>query len=153
MGRIYGEIRQTRPFGTTAQEAVVALLRTAEVLRARLELSLKPWGLSVEQYNVLRILRGAPGRSLPTLEVSSRMISRSPNITRLVDKLIAKGFVARSRGRSDRRVIVLRLTPRGLAQVNAASPAVDCPDVHLGSRLPRRRLAALIAALDAIRAA
>jgi DNA-binding MarR family transcriptional regulator len=83
---------------------------------------MSPFGISSEQYNVLRILRGAGGAGLPTLEIADRMLSRSPNITRLVDRLIAKKLVRRVRSRQDRRVVMITITPEGrelLAQLDA----------------------------------
>lgn len=151
MPKIYAELRQSKPFPRPEQEAVVTLLRTADAVRGRLEAALKPWGLSIEQYNALRILRGAPGGSHPTLEVAARMISRAPNITRLLDKLIAKGFVARSAAEGDRRVVRVRITPAGLRTVSEASSAVDRAEAALGRGLSRARLKALVGALDALR--
>src|SRR5690606_289566 len=75
---------------------------------------LEPTGLSQEQYNVLRILRGAGESGLPTLEVSSRMIEQAPAITRLMDKLEAKKFVRRVRCKEDRRQVLCFITPSGL---------------------------------------
>lgn len=152
MGKLYDELRQSRKYERPAQEAAVAILRTADVLRARIELILKPHGLSQEQYNALRILRGAPGHSLPTLEIAARMVSRAPNITRLVDKLVEKGHVTRCPGPDDRRQVVVRLSAKGLELVNRASPEVDAADVSGLSRLKPAQIQALIGLLDEIRA-
>src|SRR5579863_2804169 len=95
MGKIYDELKQAKRFARPQQEAAVALLRTADVHRARIEAALLPHGISPEQYNALRILRGAPEHRLPTLEIASRMIARAPNITRLIDKLVQKKLVSR----------------------------------------------------------
>ena len=81
--------------------------------------------MSNEQYNVLRILRGAGENGLPTLEISSRMLSRSPNITRLLDRLIAKKLVRRSRPKEDRRVVIVSLTPQGLELLAHLDGVVD----------------------------
>jgi DNA-binding MarR family transcriptional regulator len=152
MGRIHREIKQTKPFLTLQQEAVVSLIRTTDLVRARLEEALRPWDLSIEQFNVLRILRGAPGRRHPTLEIASRMISRAPNITRLIDKLASKGLVSRCPEPGDRRVVAVKLSSRGLRAVNEASRDVDRADVRCLSGLPPRRVRALLEALDGIRA-
>ncbi len=114
MTGIYEEIKQTKPFTSRGHEASVTIMRTADVLQHAVERAMSPFGISNEQFNVLRILRGAGESGLPTLEISSRMISRSPNITRLLDKLIAKKFVRRIRSRQDRRVVVISITPLGL---------------------------------------
>jgi DNA-binding MarR family transcriptional regulator len=151
MGKIYRELRQTRPFADPRQEAVVALLRTADVLRARLEAALLPRGISPEQYNVLRILRGAPDRRLPTLEIASRMIARAPNITRLIDKLVGKKLVSRCDHDRDRRIVVVQLSPRGLDLVNALSKEVDDLDAKGLAALTPGQVGTLIELLDAVR--
>ena len=125
MPKIYGEIKQTKPQRTPGQMAVITIFRTADVLRHTVERSLSAFGVSNEQYNVLRILRGAGESGLPTLEISSRMLSRSPNITRLLDKLIAKKLVRRSRPKEDRRVVIVSVTPQGLQLLAHLDGVVD----------------------------
>ena len=91
------EIRQKKPFRSPAQEAVLGLLRTADVVRRLVARSLEPYDVTPQQYNVLRILRGAGDEGLPTLTIGERMLEDSPGVTRLVDRLIAKGLVSRAR--------------------------------------------------------
>jgi DNA-binding MarR family transcriptional regulator len=150
MGTIYAELRQERPYERREEELLVTLLRTADVLRHALERGLEPSGLSLEQYNVLRILRGAP-RGCQTLEIATRMVSRSPNITRLIDKLIAKDLVQRERSARDRRCAVVKLTAAGARQLTSVAAAFDELLDDLGA-LPARERAATIDLLDAIRA-
>jgi len=151
MGKIYDELKQTRRFADPRQEAVIALLRTADVLRGRIEAHLLPHGISPEQYNVLRILRGDPEHRLPTLEIASRMITRAPNITRLIDKLAAKKLVSRCDHDRDRRVVVVQLTPRGLDLLNGVSASVDDLDARGLSALSKGQVQTLIKLLDAVR--
>jgi DNA-binding MarR family transcriptional regulator len=151
MGKIYDELKQSKRFADPRQEATIALLRTADVLRGRTEAALLPHGLSPEQYNVLRILRGAPDRSLPTLEIASRMITRAPNITRLIDKLVQKKLVSRCDDDRDRRVVVVKLTPKGLDLVNGISATVDDLDAKGLGALSKAQVDALIEILDAVR--
>jgi DNA-binding MarR family transcriptional regulator len=151
MGKIYGELKQTKRFADPRQEAALAILRTADVLRARIEAHLLPHGVSPEQYNVLRILRGAPDRRLPTLEIASRMVTRAPNITRLIDKLVAKKLVSRCDHDRDRRVVVVQLTPRGLELVNGVSASVDAIDAKGLGALTKAQVETLIDLLDAVR--
>ena len=113
MTTIYEDLKQRRPFARAEEEALVTLLRTGDVARHAVERSLAAWNISLEQYNVLRILRGAGEEGLPTLEIASRMISRSPNITRLIDKLAAKKLARRKRNEKDRRMALVALTSRG----------------------------------------
>jgi MarR family 2-MHQ and catechol resistance regulon transcriptional repressor len=151
MGNIYDDLKQSKRFADPRQEAVVALLRTADVLRGRIEAALLPHRVSPEQYNVLRILRGAPDHRLPTLEIASRMITRAPNITRLIDKLVQKKFVSRCDHDRDRRVVVVQLTPRGLDLVNGISSAINNLDAKGLELLSKAQVATLIEILDAVR--
>lgn len=108
------EIKQKRPFGSLGEEVYLNLLRTADALLRQVETALKPAGLSSTQYNVLRILRGAAPGGLACCEISDRMITHDPDITRLLDRLEARGLVKRERERSDRRVVKARITAEGL---------------------------------------
>jgi DNA-binding MarR family transcriptional regulator len=113
------EIKKKKPFDDPTEEAYLNLLRTATVLAADFERLFKNAGLSEPQYNVLRILRGAGGDGLPCLEVGARMITRVPDVTRLVDRLEAAGLVDRNRTREDRRVVMVKITGKGLEAVGA----------------------------------
>jgi DNA-binding MarR family transcriptional regulator len=125
MPKIYEEIRQHKPLRTPGQVAVITIFRTADVVRHAVERALAPFGLSNEQYNVLRILRGAGENGLPTLEIADRMLSRSPNITRLIDRLIAKKHARRTRLKDDRRVVIVSLTPQGMELLAHLDGVVD----------------------------
>jgi len=107
-------IRQTKPFAAPEAEAIISLFVTADRIREVAHAPLTEHHLSGEQYNVLRILRGAEPHGLRTYEVVGRLVSRAPNITRLVDKLEAKGLVERARSAEDRRVTTLRISDAGL---------------------------------------
>jgi DNA-binding MarR family transcriptional regulator len=95
-------------------QVFVNLLRTADALARGAEALLKPTGLSATQYNVLRILRGAGPEGLACREVGCRMISRDPDITRLMDRMETRGLIARARGEEDRRIVKTRITVEGL---------------------------------------
>jgi DNA-binding MarR family transcriptional regulator len=92
----------------------VSLLRTADALARGAEALLKPYNLSGTQYNILRILRGAGEKGLACREVGCRLISRDPDITRLLDRMESRGWIARAREAKDRRVVVTRIAPEGL---------------------------------------
>jgi DNA-binding MarR family transcriptional regulator len=127
-----------RPGGSVVSEeeqAYVALLRTADRLQGEFADALKPHGLSPTQYNALRVLRGAGEEGLRTSELGARMINRDPDITRLVDRLEKRRLVARSRGKSDRRVVRASITAAGLELLNGLDAAVG--------QLFRRRLGGL----------
>lgn len=108
------EIRQNRPFRSPGQEARLALMRTVDDLERSVAHVLQPAGITHQQYNVLRILRGAEPEGLPTLAIAERMIERTPGITRLIDRLLKKGWVARQRTATDRRQVVCNITEQGL---------------------------------------
>jgi DNA-binding MarR family transcriptional regulator len=95
-------------------EASLELLRTADVVVQGLAATLKPHGLSLNQYNVLRILRGAEPGGLPCGQIAERMLTRDPDMTRLLDRLEGRGLVSRCREKGDRRVVLTRITKPGL---------------------------------------
>src|SRR6266849_4495190 len=95
------------------EAAFLDLLRTTDILSRGLIQVLKAEDLSATQYNVLRILRGAP-EGLPCGEIASRMITRDPDVTRLLDRLEKRGLISRSRDNKDRRTVIGRITPEGL---------------------------------------
>jgi DNA-binding MarR family transcriptional regulator len=146
------EIRQRKPFRSPQQEAVVALLRTATVVRDYFEKVLAPHGLTLQQMNVLRILRGAGAEGLPTLEIAQRMVERTPGITRLIDRLERKGLVARVRSKSDRRVVFCRATESGLELLAPLDDIVNEADRAAVAALDEAGLGALVDLLDRIRA-
>lgn len=151
--RIQQEIKQTRPFRSTAQEAGIALLRTTDLVRRRMSAVLEAEDVTVQQYNVLRILRGAGTEGLPTLEIAERMIEQAPGITRLLDRLEAKGLVSRERCPTDRRQVTCRIAKPGLTLLAALDPIVDALDDSMLGNLTRTELRQLIHLLDRIRAA
>ena len=112
-GKLKDEIKQGKPFASLEAEVMLNLMRTADALSRGGEKILKLAGLSHTRYNVLRILRGAGEGGLCCREVAERMITRDPDITRLVDRLERRGLLARSRDRHDRRMITLRITEAG----------------------------------------
>lgn len=106
-------------FESEQQKMLLNLLFTSNWLKHMDAEDLRPHGLSPQQYNILRVLRGAKGRKMSMREVLQRMLDRSPNATRLTDKLIAKGLVLRTRCTDDRRVVHLQISPAGRALVDS----------------------------------
>lgn len=150
-GSVQREIKQTRPFECLEVEATINLARTADALLRDLEVPLKAAGLSPTQYNVLRILRGAAPQGLACGEIAERMITRDPDITRLLDRLEQRGLVERAREARDRRVVTTRIRPAGLRLLKSLDrPVVDVNRRRL-SHLGPRRLRSLIALLEAAR--
>jgi DNA-binding MarR family transcriptional regulator len=147
------EIRQRKPFRSSAHEALVGLLRTTDRVRRTLAGVVEPRGLTLQQYNVLRILRGARPAGLPTLEIAARMVEHAPGITRLLDRLEAKTLVRRQRRDDDRRQVMCRITPAGLRLLGGLDASLQRADESTLGMLSRRDLRRLIALLDRIRAA
>jgi DNA-binding MarR family transcriptional regulator len=115
------EIKKRQPFDSAAEEAYLNLLRTHAVLSGQSEQLFKKHGISPPKYNILRILRGASRtgecakHGLPSLEIADRLITRVPDITRLVDGLENEGLVNRTRCTEDRRVVYVGITSKGLS--------------------------------------
>jgi DNA-binding MarR family transcriptional regulator len=112
--RILEEIRQTRPFDSRRQEAVLNILRTADTLKRGLDLLLKRNRITSSQYNVLRILRGAGEQGLHCGGIAERMITAEPDITRLLVRMEGLGLLLRHRNSADRRMVTATATERGL---------------------------------------
>ncbi len=148
---IQQELRQTRPFKTLGQEATIALLRTASVVTRGLERVVAPTGLSLAQYNALRIVRGAGANGIPTLAIRERMVEEGTTITRLIDKLEEADLITRERVPTDRRQVICRATERGGRLLDGINPAVDAADAEAVSALTSGDLERFIAMLDAIR--
>jgi len=153
VGTIRDEIRQTKPFESAADEAVVTLIGTADRVRTTLSAVIEAHDITLQQYNVLRILRGAGPAGLPTLEIAARMIEHSPGITRLLGRLEARGLVRRVRCREDRRQVLCHATDKALRLLSALGQPLD--EVIRGSlaSLTPARTAELVRLLDAVRAA
>lgn len=129
----------------------MALLRTADVVKRLLTAVVEPHGLTLQQYNVLRILRGAGRDGLPTLEIGTRMVEQAPGVTRLLDRIEAKGLVARERCPRDRRQVLCRITPPGLALLaRLDAPVLAADDACFGALRPAD-VERLLELLDAIR--
>ena len=152
MPKIYSEIQQSKVFPGPEHELAVTLLRSGDALHHSVDRAVSPRGISHEQYNALRILRGAGEAGHPTLDISRRLISRSPNITRLLDKLIDKGLARRDRGIEDRRQALVKITPQGLDLLVECDKAVDAV-VHKLLCLSKSEIKLLVDLLDRVREA
>ena len=107
------EIRQAKPFASLQQEAELNIIRTAAILTDSLERLFAPFGISATQYNALRILRGAGSAGLCRNELRDRMVTRMPDVTRLLDRMEEGGWVTRGRVTRDRRRVTARITEKG----------------------------------------
>jgi DNA-binding MarR family transcriptional regulator len=145
------ELFQTRPFPSTSEEAVVALLRTADVMGRFVDDLIECSGITGQQYNVLRILRGAGTAGLPTLDIAERMIEQTPGITRLIDRLEEKGLVTRERCATDRRQVFCRIGEAGLALLDRLDEPVKDAAAEAFAGLKGTEVAQLITLLDRTR--
>lgn len=113
--RLQEELEQSRPFEAPEVEAYLNVWRTQDRLCGEVTRFLKAYGVSLPQYNALRILRGAGSAGLPCLEVARRMVARVPDVTRLLVRLEGAGWIQRERSSQDRRIVRARVTRAGLA--------------------------------------
>ncbi|MBI5361919.1 MAG: MarR family transcriptional regulator [Planctomycetes bacterium] len=142
---VQAAIGQKKPFRSAGQEGVIALLLAAEVVRRRFTQLVEARGqLTFQQYNVLRILRGAGDDGLPTLALGERMIEHTPGITRLLERLEEKHLVTRSRSGEDKRQVVCRITTRGRKLVDELDEPVGDLDEASLDCLSRSELSILI---------
>lgn len=149
--RLREEIQQSKPFESPEVEAYLNLVRTNHQLEGDVSRFLKAHGVSAPQYNVLRILRGAGEEGLPSLAVADRMVARVPDITRLLDRMAAKGWVRRERSKADGRVVIARVTPKALRLLaRLDEPLLAFHRQQLG-HLSRQDLAKLSALLEKAR--
>ncbi|MFZ5827121.1 MAG: MarR family winged helix-turn-helix transcriptional regulator [Bacillota bacterium] len=134
---------------TRRQEAAIKLLVAADLVRKRMAAAVEPYGVTLQQYNVLRILRGA-GEPLPTLEIGDRMIEQTPGVTRLIDRLEQKDLVARRRSSEDRRVYYCSITAEGLSLLASMDAVVDAADDASVDPLDPDQTDSLITLLDTL---
>jgi len=146
------EIKQGRPFRSKAHEAYVTLLRTTDDSKRFVSQVLEPEGVTLQQYNVLRILRGAGSDGLPTLSVAERMVERTPGVTRLIDRMERKGWVRRQRCTEDRRRVWCKITDDGLDLLGRLDAPIDQVDHILSGALDDRELDAFVEYMNRVRA-
>lgn len=149
---VLDEIKQSKPFRSKSQEAYLALLRTADDSKRYIGHILERADVTLQQYNVLRILRGAGADGLPTLTVGERMIERTPGVTRLIDRMERKRWVERERCTEDRRRVWCRISPVGLAMLAKLDEPVAEVDDVLSGALDASEIERLVEYLDRIRA-
>ena len=144
MPTLQEEIRQRKPFVSAEEEALLSIARTAAVLEHAAGEVLKKHGLTITQYNTLRILRGAGPEGLCRNEVRDRLIARVPDATRLLDRLEETGLVTRSREGGDRRFVLSRITAAGLELLARLDPEVAAMNRRLLGHLSQGKLRTLV---------
>jgi DNA-binding MarR family transcriptional regulator len=142
-------LKQSR-FASAQQEALLSVAVAASAINDLVEVVCDRHGLTRPQYNVLRILRGVHPEGHPRCQVAQRMVERAPDITRLVDRLQARGLVRRTRGGKDQRQAITRITAKGLKLLETIQPELDAITEARMSKLTEKecqelsRLCALI---------
>jgi DNA-binding MarR family transcriptional regulator len=142
--------RKKGRMGCPEEGVFLDLLRTTDMLSRGLIHILKAEELSATQYNVLRILRGSP-EGLACGEIASRMITRDPDVTRLLDRLEKRGLISRCRETNDRRTVMARITPEGLKLLARLDELVQAGHRRQLGHLGRERLRLLTELLSAAR--
>ena len=145
------DLRQKKAFTSLHQEAFLNVLRTSSTLTDALEDLLRPHGLSATQYNVLRILRGSGPDGLCRNELRDRMLTRMPDMTRLLDRMEDAGLVTRAREREDRRMVLTRITTAGQELLTELDRPVNELHRRQLGRLSDTQLRSLIDLLTAAR--
>lgn len=149
MARIEDEL--VMQFKSEQQKALLNIVFTANWIKHKDALRLAPYGLSAQQYNILRILRGAKGKKMCMHQMLDRMLDRAPNATRLADKLIAKELVVRERCDEDRRVVYISISEKGLELLAAIDKGSNQVLAELAKRLTDAEAAAINEGLDKMR--
>lgn len=124
MSQLKDEIQQKKDFANPAEEAFLNLMRTAFLFDQQHGHFFKPWDLTPIQYNALRILRGAHPDFLPCHKIGDRLVTAVPDVTRLLDRMEAKGLVERARDRGDRRRVQVTISQKGLDLLEQIDPEI-----------------------------
>jgi DNA-binding MarR family transcriptional regulator len=136
--------KAVKRFDSPQQEVFLNLWRTYDRLRALEDELFSRHGLTAQQYNALRLLKAAKPGKVPTLSLATRLVSRAPDITRLLDKLHDRGLIERERPADNRRVVRIGITEAGIALLNDLAPAVAaCHASQLG-HLDEGQMATLV---------
>ena len=146
------ELKQTKPFRSIEEEALLNIWRTAAVVEHGFAEALKPYDLTPTQYNVLRILRGSPD-GLCRNDLGSRLVTRVPDVTRLLDRMERTGLIERHRGGGDRRYVTTALTEKGQKLVDKLDREVCAIHNRQIGHLGAKKARLLVKLLSEVRAA
>jgi len=145
------ELKMARPFKSVEEEALLSIARTAALVEHAATEAFRPFNLTTTQYNVLRILRGAGHEGLCRNEVGERLVTKVPDVTRLLDRMEKAGFIVRQRGSQDRRYVATRITDKGLKlleKIDRELPALHGRQI---GHVSQKRLRELISILEEVR--
>lgn len=148
---IADEIKQTKPFQSPQEEFLLTLMRTSSKLKHYIETSLNFKNISMQQYNVLRILNGAK-KAIPIMEISARLVVPNPGVTRLITKLINQGYVKRVQSNEDKRIFYAEITDEGKSFLSTQSDRVSAINKSLLNNMSQDQIRDLIDLLNLARA-
>jgi DNA-binding MarR family transcriptional regulator len=151
--RLQAELKQTKPFPRRSSEALLSVMRTAALLEHQVNEVLRPYGITELQYNVLRILRGAGPDGWCGREIAERLVSKVPDVSRLLDRMESMQLLRRERDPSDRRHVTARITPKGLRLLDESTPALDAFERERFGHLDAQLLQHIIDGLAEVREA
>lgn len=151
MPNLKAEIAQGPPFASAHEEALLNVLRTADVLQREFHLRSRGWGVTSTQYNVLRILRGAQPHGLPCAAIGDRMIAAEPDITRLLSRLKKLNLIRQRRDSHDRRIVVTHISEAGIELLRQMDPVIERAPHELLGHLSPSETAELIRLLELAR--
>ena len=134
-----------------SREVVVEVMRSGNVFSEHINTSLNPFGLTLQQFNVLRILRGRNGDAACLESITNDMIHRMSNTSRLVDKLIEKGLVKRAVCKENRRKVDIFITQKGLDLLNEIEPTLDTSEKEITAALSKKEMEQLLQLITKIK--
>jgi DNA-binding MarR family transcriptional regulator len=144
-------VLKSKPIADPHMRAFLNIMVTGAWLEGRMNALLKPHGLTEPQFNVLRILRGQQGASMNLYEISERMVHPTSNVSRIIDKLLEKGWVSRKACEENRRRVDITVTPIGLKLLQSVQPAIDSHFQEFATKLSEEDAQWLSTALEAVR--
>ncbi|HYP14481.1 MAG TPA: MarR family transcriptional regulator, partial [Bryobacteraceae bacterium] len=150
-GRILQELQQSKPFEYIQEEAFVGIYRTADVLMQDLVRVLRPHNLSLTQYNILRILRGAGSEGVNCKDIANRMVTRDPDVTRLLDRLETRGLLSRGRTREDKRFVSIQITEVGLSTLESLDAPIRQMQLEVFRPMKEEQVHQLVDLLEILR--
>lgn len=151
MPDLKSEIAQAAPFSSVEEEAILNLVRTSDFLQRGFQQKLRGWGLTMTQYNVLRILRGAGPEGLACAAIGARMITAEPDITRLLARLKRLKLIRQHRDRHDHRVLWTQISDSGMNLLHSIDPVVERIPVELLGHMKSADLQEMIRLLELAR--
>jgi DNA-binding MarR family transcriptional regulator len=145
------ELIKTKPYKDPHQRAFVNIIYTGSWLVSRFNQMLKPYGITEPQYNVLRILKGQHGKAVNLFEIQERMVQRMSNVSRLIDKLLEKGYVSRTERKENRRMVDIAITNAGLKLIDDLEAPIEETFRKINSNLDNEEARLLSEWLDKLR--